>query len=342
MADRYTYLPMIGPVTALVWLVADLASPSVNRRFAVSVAGVLAVSALGGIAAWQTTYWRDDFTLWTRDLSCTANNCIAPLHIGLAYNARKQFYEAAKQYEEALRIYPDLCVAHFDLACALSSLGQNEAAQRHYEKALALHSDYVEAHNNFGMLLMNRGNIAAAAEHFQSALDVEPGHAMAQNNLGLTLMATGQYAAAAEHYRRAIALDPDFPQPHANLGHALGQLGEASAAVAELRTFLQMQPDNATALGWLAWVLATTSDDAVRNGPQAVELARKAAELSHGSDPRILDALAAAYAATGQFTAAVSTASSARDLALSSGQRALAGTIEERIELYRRGQPFRQ
>ena len=103
-----------------------------------------------------------------------------------------------------------------------------------------------------------------------------------------------------------------------------------------------MQPDNAQVLGWLAWVLATARDGAVRNGPQAVELARKAAQLSHGSDPGILDALAAAYAESGQFPAAVKTAQAASDLAAASGQAAVAADIRRRFALYSKSQAFRE
>jgi Flp pilus assembly protein TadD len=155
-------------------------------------------------------------------------------------------------------------------------------------------------------------------------------------------MASGQYAAAAEYYRRAIELDPDFPQPHANLGLALSKMGRDVEAVAEFGFFLRVEPDNAKALGWLAWVLATSRDDGVRDGPRAVELARKAAALSHEADPHILDALAAANAQSGQFPAAIRTAQAAASLADASGQADLAASIRQRIELYRHSQAFRE
>ena len=221
MADRYTYLPMIGPVVALVWLVADFAAASVNRRFAVSVAGSLVISALAGIAAWQTAYWRDDLHPLARTLQCTTDNYNARLHLGLAMaeagrndkavEPQAAERKAIEQYEEALRINPEFCEARYNLALALSSLGQLDAAQRQYEAALKVRPNYAKARNNLGMLLLNRGNIAAAAEQFQKTLDIDPGYALAQNNLGLTLMAAGRNAAAADSFRRAIALDRGFP-----------------------------------------------------------------------------------------------------------------------------------
>jgi Tfp pilus assembly protein PilF len=342
MADRYTYLPMIGPAMALVWLIADLVGSSLNRRFAASIAGSLAVLVLAGIAARQTAFWRDDRTLWTHTLECTKDNYVARLHLGLAWSENGHADKAIEQYNEALRIRPDFCEARFDLASTLNSVGQIDAAQEQYEIVLKIRPEYAKARNNFGMLLLDRGNIPAAAEQFQKALDVDPRYALARNNLGLTLMATGQNAAAADCFRHAIELDSGFPQPHANLGLVLGRMGQSTEAVAELNTFLRVQPDNAKALSWLAWVLATARDDAVRDGRRAVELARRAAELSHGSDPRILDALSAAYAETRDFPAAIETARAASDLAEKSGQTELAEDIRRRLELYRHSQPFRQ
>ena len=192
------------------------------------------------------------------------------------------------------------------------------------------------------MLSFNQGDLPAAAAQFQKALDIDPDYAMAQNNVGITLMASGQYHAAAERFRKAIALDPDFAQPHANLGYVLGRLDQSAAAVNELRGFLRRQPDNPKVLTWLAWVLATARDDAVRDGREALDLARRAAARIGESDPNALDALAAAQAETGDFPAAVKTAQAARESATAAGQPDLAADIQERIQEYHRSQPFRQ
>jgi tetratricopeptide (TPR) repeat protein len=295
-----------------------------------------------GIATWQTTFWRDDMTLWTRALDCTTGNYIARLHLGLAWSDRNRTDKAVEQYQEALRLYPDFCEARFNLACGLSTLGQIGAAEQQYEEVLKTRPNYARARNNLGMLLFDGNNVAAAAEQFRKALKIDPNYALAQNNLGLALMAVGQYSDAAAYFRRALELDADFPQPHANLGLALCKSGHAAAAVAEFEVFLRMQPDNAKVLGWLAWVLATSRDDAVRNGPRAVELARKAAALTQKSDPRILDSLAAAYAEAGQFTAAAATAEAAIELASKTNQTALAAEFQQQLALYRKLRPFRE
>ena len=91
-----------------------------------------------------------------------------------------------------------------------------------------------------------------------------------------------------------------------------------------------------------AWILATTPDSSFRDGARGIELARKASRLAGGRDPRILDALAAALAETGDFPLAVETAEQASTMALVDNDVALADAIARRARLYRQSRPCRQ
>ena len=114
--------------------------------------------------------------------------------------------------------------------------------------------------------------------------------------------------------------------------------GEYKAALAQLREALKLEPDRAAALRNMAWILATCPDPTVRNGPQAVGLAERAARLSAPDDPTLLDTLAAAYAEAGRFAEAVRTAERAAALAT----QPLAATLRARVALYEAGQAFRE
>src|SRR5262249_58491261 len=117
----------------------------------------------------------------------------------------------------------------------------------------------------------------------------------------------------------AIALAPGNPTVARNDAEALAAVGRYSDAVRALRSVLPSNPDDANLLESLAWILATSPDALVRDGKAAVDLARHAAELTIGSVPGVLDTLAAAYAESGRFSDAVSTAE--RALAIARSQR---------------------
>jgi len=98
-------------------------------------------------------------------------------------------------------------------------------------------------------------------------------------------------------------------------------------------------PGQPRALNGLAWILATSPDEGVRRPDEATRLARHAAELTQRRDPAVLDTLAAALAATGQFDRAKKTAQAALDLANSAGNLEIAQQIELRLEGYQQERP---
>jgi tetratricopeptide (TPR) repeat protein len=140
---------------------------------------------------------------------------------------------------------------------------------------------------------------------------------------------------------KAIATDPNYLSARFNLANTLLQLRRVDEAVSELQKALVISPNNPEAQKNLAWVLATSSDDRIRDGRKAVALARRANELTGGQNPIIGVTLAAAYAEAGRFPEAVIAAEAARQVANDSGNLRLAQAINDYVQLYRSGQPFR-
>ena len=112
-------------------------------------------------------------------------------------------------------------------------------------------------------------------------------------------------------------------------------------ALGEFREMLRQDPNETVALNSLAWLMATYPDAAIRNGPEAVKLAQQAVSLEKGDQPVLLDTLAASYAEVGRFKEAVETAGRAQAAALRQGDKQLSGSIQEHLELYRAGKPYR-
>ena len=105
---------------------------------------------------------------------------------------------------------------------------------------------------------------------------------------------------------------------------------------------LRSQPDDIALLNETAWVLATNPNASIRNGAEAVELARRAVQLSGGREPAVLGTLAAAYAEAGRFAEALQTAREAAKLAAQQNNRPLAESLNLKISLYEARTPFRE
>jgi len=140
---------------------------------------------------------------------------------------------------------------------------------------------------------------------------------------------------------RALVLNPKFPSGEVTLASAYSALGKPADALVHWQKAVALEPQRVSALIGEARILSSTPDFTIRNGAEAVALAKRADELTQGTDVNVLDALGAAYAEAGQFQDALDTAKRALDLAVSKGDAAKAKAIQYRINLYTEGKPYR-
>jgi tetratricopeptide (TPR) repeat protein len=263
-------------------------------------------------------------------------------NLGRLYLIKGRLDEAVKHYREATRIEPGHLEAHYNLGSALALQGRTEEAIRQYRQVLLLKADYAEAHASLGLALDRQGEPDEAIKHYRQALLLEADHAEAQANLGIALDRQGKLDEAIEHYRHALRIKPDSLDVSRRLGLALIRKGKGEEAIEHYRQVLRRGSDEVEACNNLAWLLATQRVSAKRDLEEAVTLAQRACGLTGHGRADCLDTLAVAYAASGRFADAVATARKAVDVAKAVGQGQLASEINERLELYRAGKPYRQ
>ncbi len=216
-----------------------------------------------------------------------------------------------------------------------------------YASRVTLWQDTVEkrpgnerAWNHLGLALKNEGRADEALVAFRRALELDPDHAKARFNLGGVLCARGYGRVAALEFERAALDAPDEPLIVFNAGYTLCEVGEPARGVPFYRRALELRPDWERPTHLLAWTLATTPDDAVRDGREALRLA-EALAASGARQPRHLDALAAALAELGRGPEAEAAAARAAQLAAAAGRARQAAEIETRRALYAARRPFR-
>ncbi len=252
------------------------------------------------------------------------------------------FDEAVKQLRQVLRINPNNAEAYNNLGIIRVKQGQTAEAISHYRRALRIAPDYARAHNNLATALATQGSTHEAIEHYRKAISLDPGYVSARYNLAVLLTATNQLDEAIRQYRLVVQADPDLAEAQHDLGAALIARGRFEQGVGHLREALKRRPNDATILTRTAWVLATCPDPKIRDGEDAVRLARRACELSRYESPQALDSLAAAYAETGRFDDAVHAAHRAVELASKLQQDELASQIDARLKLYQAGRAYNQ
>ena len=231
--------------------------------------------------------------------------------------------------------------ARNNLGVALVSQGKVDNGIRCYREAIRLLPDYALAHYNWGNALAEQGKTEEALEHYRAALQAKAVPAQLHFRMGLALARTGKTAEAISQYRSALEIQPDYLQAHKRLGIALADKGDIREALVHYRAALRLAPDDLEMLDQLAWVLATHPDAEIRHGVEAVRLATRAGELAGKNDVALMDTLAAAYAESGRFGEAASTAQRAIEMAEAAGQKELAATLRQRLQLYQSRRAFR-
>jgi tetratricopeptide (TPR) repeat protein len=340
-ADRYTYLPQIGLLVALVWGGAELAAAWRVRPGILATVSAGVVLALGALAFRQTRYWRDSETLWRHTLACSTGNAIAHYDLGNALALKGELDQAIAQYQDALDIDPDNAEAHNNLGKALALKGKLDEAIAQYKTALAIQPELATVNQNLGNALLQKGDYDQALACFEKTL---PGISVPVEqwyNLGNDFLRTGDFPDAAFCYRHTLSISPHYADAYANLGVIYYQQGRTGNAIDAWRQALALNPGQLYVQNNLAWSLATATDASLRNGAQAVSLAEQAVHLTNGANPMLLRTLAAAYAEAGRYSEAAHTAQSAWQIANAQGDAALAETLQHELKLYAGGMPVR-
>lgn len=201
MADRYTYIPLIGVFVMVVWCVPD------SRGW--RVVGILIVVVLMLLAYVQVGYWRDSVSLFRRSLTVSGSVPIINYNLGVALAMQGRNNEAIVEYREALRLFPGYVEAHNNLGDALYAIGDSAGAIQQYREAIDLNPELAAPRGGLGVALAVQGHVDEALPHLQKAVALEPENIEYQCNFARALSDAGRYAEAAVQYRQALSrLDP--------------------------------------------------------------------------------------------------------------------------------------
>lgn len=231
--------------------------------------------------------------------------------------------------------------AHNNLGCIRAEQNKMAEAMQHFEASIKFNPRNAQAHVNLGKALAIQNKFIEAEAHFQTALDLRPNNAEAHAFYGSALAAQGKMPKAIEHLRESVQLQPDV-ETRLQLAAMLRATGDVREAVEQTRLALVATPDMPEAMSNLAWLLATAADGSLRNGTEAVQLAEQACRLTSYRQPRMIGALAAAYAEAGRFDKAVAMARKAIELARAAGDAQFAGMNEQLLKLYQTGRPYHE
>jgi Flp pilus assembly protein TadD len=343
MADRYTYIPSIGIFIIVAFGAKFIAERGALPKILWPASAAVILALLVVVTERQLQYWDDDLTLFGHAVRVTCNNVDALLNYGVALENDGKPLEAIEQYRRARQLAPNSYLACANVADLLYFTGETNAALEQYRQAVKLEANSSTLHDRLGSVLAGLGDFAEATNEFHEAISLDATDPAPHVHLGTALAKQNDLRDATNEFTEALRLSPGDPSALIEWSKALLAQGRDAEAMNRLNQALQLNPDNFQTLTFVARVLASDKHSEIRDGARALDLAKKAEALTGGTQPVVEDVVGMALAESGQFDAAQNAAANAIQLATAVGtKREIIAAMRERLELYRKHQPWRE
>ncbi len=233
--------------------------------------------------------------------SATAEN----FHLrGVAFLAHQDYDRAIADFSESLRKSPRNAGALNNRGQASYLKGDYKSAVQDFTAAITIDPKSFLAMNNRALAYIEQENYPAALADLQGALTLVPEYPEALNNRGIVFQKMNRLDEAIADFTAALKIDAKYVDALGNRAYTLQLKKDFPKAIADLESALKVNPVSYEAMNDLAWLLATSSENSVRNGQRAVQLATQACELTANGQWNTLDTLAAAKAEVSDFDGA--------------------------------------
>jgi tetratricopeptide (TPR) repeat protein len=244
MADRYTYIPLIGIFVMLTWGAAALLKTRHQRPLAPALLSGFCLLMLSFLSVRQVATWKNTLTVFSHADAITGNNYLAKSKVAREHFEAGNYQKALELLKKAIEINPSSAEAYSRAGKVYDALGQPEQAIAYFTKALELNPRSPETHTNLGIVLARRANLKAE-RHLRDALELDPEYAMGHLNMGVFLSQTGRVEPAVSHLLQAIRLKNDFADAHFNLGVLYEMQNKPEDAVRHYTLALKFKPSYA-------------------------------------------------------------------------------------------------
>ena len=340
MADRYTYIPYIGLFIIIGGVLRDITAKWKQQKIMLAFLAITVFISISICSWFQIRHWKDSLAIFSHAIDVTDDNYIAYCCLADVSREAGNFEEAIALNLRAMELRPDYEYAHIGLGRAYNESGRLDKAIEHFNEALKTFPDHLNVHTDLGVAYGKQGQLDKAVKHLTRAVEIDPDFTGARSGLGYALMVQHKFDQAIPHFQKAIEIDPDSTLAHLRLAQILSEKGETAEALKHLRIIIGVDPDSVEALNSMAWILATDHDAKIRNSSEAVRFAKKACELTSHERPDLVDTLAAAFAADGDFDQAVTIQERALRSARETQYDDLIKELQERLDLYKSGKPY--
>jgi protein O-mannosyl-transferase len=251
MADRYTYLPSLGPFLLVglmvAWIYARVYTGTGNTRFIRRMgiaAAVVAFLFLTLLTVRQIAIWKNSMSVFDSILAKESRSSpMVYFHRGVAYEKMGMLESAIDDYTRAIDLFPTYYEAFFSRGSAYEQMGRLDRALDDYSAAISLKPSSYEAYTNRGLLNKKLGRRIEAIADFNRAIALSESAGKAYLNIGIIDIEDSRFAQAIEELSLAIVADPMDAEAYSNRGIAYATMGQQNAALNDFNKALELHPD---------------------------------------------------------------------------------------------------
>jgi tetratricopeptide (TPR) repeat protein len=209
MADRYTYIPLVGIFIIAVWGVSEMLSRVWRWRELAAFGACALALAIGAVTSYQLQYWSNSEALLRRALAVTGPNGIAENNLATALALRGAYEEALPHALRAVNLRPADEEVVFNMGNIMAGLRRDDEARAWIEKSIEMNPRLEKAYTNLGALLIRQRRFNEAIGRLQTAMGLNPESPVTRLNLAVALAATGRTDEAAARLEEAVTLSPE-------------------------------------------------------------------------------------------------------------------------------------
>ncbi len=245
MADRYTYIPLLGLFMALAWGAKEIVARRPGWKIGIIGLSVLFITVLLFPARAQIETWQNSVILFEHALTVIKDNPVARFNIGAHYLQRNECTKAVPHFLDAIEMKKDFALAFHCLGVCDSRGGYAAGALHYFGQAILIDPQFKMPRIDRGLLLMQQGRLEEAVEDFRQVLRIDPAHETAHANLGLIFLQQGKLGDAETHLIEALRVNQRSGEAHNNLGIVRTAQGRTEDAIASFLNARELMPGNA-------------------------------------------------------------------------------------------------
>ncbi len=247
MADRYTYIPLIGLFIMAAWGIPELLKKWRYRKETLFASSSLVLLSLFIVTRTQVGYWRNDIALYDHSLKVTSPCDVILCNRGVAHDEHGNHRQAISDFDRAIEINPERAEAYIYRGMAYGKLGNQRQAISDFDRAIEIDPEKADAHNNRGATYAKLGNYRQAISDYDRAIEIDPEFALAYIDRGAAYRELGNHRQAISDYDRAIEINPKYADAYINRGAAYNILGNHRQAISDYDRAIEINPEYAEA-----------------------------------------------------------------------------------------------